>query len=81
MENVSTLAERVAAELRAEMAWQGKDIRELATVINCSTSTAKTRFTGESELRLDEINVVSVWLGVDSKQLLTGAHSKSRLAS
>lgn len=81
MENNQTLAERVAAELRAEMAWQGKSVSELSETLGVSVKTARARYAGSAELALDEIDCVSAWLQVDRKQLLTGIHGRERLAS
>jgi hypothetical protein len=80
METTSNLAQRVAGELRAEMARQGKTMSELCGVLQLSNKTARTRYMGQTELGLNEIEAVSVWLGIDRRQLLIGS-STERVAS
>lgn len=70
METTSTLAHRVAAELRAEMARQGKSVAELSLVLGVTTKTGRTRYNGQTELSLNEVGLASAWLGVSHWQLL-----------
>lgn len=80
METTSNLAQRVAGELRAEMARQGKTMSELGSTLRLSQKTARTRYAGQTELSLNEIEAVSLWLAIDRRQLLVGSISE-RVAS
>lgn len=59
-----TLAQRVAAEVRAEMARQGKRNRELAPVLDVSEQAVSERMRGSLEFRLSELYAVARFLGV-----------------
>lgn len=80
MDTTSNLSQRVAGELRAEMARQGKTMTELSSVLRLSIKTARSRYLGNSELGLNEIDAISIWLGIDRRQLLIGSTSE-RVAS
>lgn len=71
-----TLPQRVAAEVRAEMGWQKKPIRELAEVLETPYRSAKQRYDGEREYQLDELPKIAEWLGVSVTQLTTGRRDR-----
>ena len=73
-----TLPQRVAAELRAEMGWQQKSVRELATVLDVEYRSAKARYDGVRELPLDELPVIAAWLGISVSQLTTGRRDRDK---
>ena len=64
------LRERIAAELRAEMARQQRTGVQLAQVLKCSQQTASRRMIDGRGLDLDELPLIAEWLGVDVMQLL-----------
>lgn len=72
------LPQRVAAEVRAEMGWQKKPVRELATVLDVEYRTAKQRYDGEREFQLDELPRVASWLSISVAQLTTGKRDRDR---
>jgi len=57
-------AAHVAAEVRAEMARQGKSKGELAEALGVTLNTAKSRYEGAQPYNLVELVQVSLWLGV-----------------
>lgn len=71
-----TLAKRVAAEIRAEMGWQNKSVRDLAAALQIDYRTAKARYKGEQEFKLDEVPSVAAWLNVSTGQLTTGVRDR-----
>jgi hypothetical protein len=75
------LAQRIAAEIRAEMAWQAKAVSELARVIERGVRATQRRYSGEIEFGLDEVEMVAEWLGVSKVQLLTGVRDRERAVS
>lgn len=64
------LRQRVAAEIRAEMARQRRTGTELAKVIGCSQQSASRRINGGRGLDLDDLPLIAEWLGVDMADLL-----------
>lgn len=75
-----TLRQRVAAELRAEMARQKRTGIELATVLKCSQQSASRRLNGGQGLDLDELPVIAEWLGVSVFDLMGVSRPESVLA-
>ena len=63
------LAGRVAAEVRAEMARQGKSKGELAHALGVTLNTAKSRYDGDIAYSLVELAQVAIWLGVGVHRL------------
>lgn len=62
-------AAHVAAEVRAEMARQGKSKGELAQVLGVTLNTAKSRYDGTQPYNLVELVQVALWLGVSFDRL------------
>lgn len=62
-------AAHVAAEVRAEMARQGKSKGELAHVLGVTLNTAKSRYDGTQPYNLIELVQVALWLGKPFDQL------------
>lgn len=81
MQQATTLPERIAAEVRSEMAWQRRSVPELATVLGVGLRAAQRRYSGEVEIGLDEIDPIADWLGVSRNQLLTGHRDREAVAS
>lgn len=65
-------ARGIAAEVRAEMARQGKFPMhtELAEVLGITSATASRRLTGEVPFDVVELLTVAMWLGVDASRFL-----------
>lgn len=72
------LPQRVAAEVRAEMGWQKKSVRNLADALDIEYRSAKARYDGSRELALDELPTVAAWLDVSVEQLTTGRRDRDR---
>lgn len=64
-------AARVAAEVRAEMARQGKSKGELAHALGVTLNTAKSRYDGALPFNLVELAQVAIWLNVPVEHLTT----------
>ncbi|MDR6117229.1 transcriptional regulator with XRE-family HTH domain [Aeromicrobium sp. SORGH_AS981] len=60
----SAAASHAAAELRAEMARQGKRKNDLAGALGVTAHTAARRFHGDVPLDVAELVCVAEWLGV-----------------
>lgn len=56
--------QRVAAEIRAEMAKQRKSTADLALVLGVHKETARGRRRGDSPFTLPELEKVALWLDV-----------------
>lgn len=67
---VTSFAQMVAGNLRAEMARRKITIDELASVLKCSRPTARSRFNGETQIGLAELEVLAEWLDMDYHELL-----------
>jgi hypothetical protein len=70
------LAQRIAAEIRAEMAWQSRGIPALAKTLELGLRATQRRYNGEVEFGLDEIDAVCEWLGVSKRQITTGERDR-----
>lgn len=68
-----SLAQRVAAELRAEMARQRMTTPRLAHAAGITTSTLRRRLSGESSLTFDEVQTIADCLGINAMRLITTA--------
>lgn len=73
--------QRVAAELRAEMARQNRSRMDLADALGISHSAASRRFDGSISLDVDELYRVAVWLSVPVSRFLGDALPTPRAAS
>lgn len=62
-------AAHVAAEVRAEMARQGKSKGELAHALGVTLNTAKSRYDGTQPYDLVQLTQVALWLGVTLQSL------------
>ncbi len=62
-------AAHIAAEVRAEMARQGKSKGELAQALGVTLNTAKSRYEGSQPYNLVELVQVALWLGVSFDRL------------
>lgn len=65
--------ERVAAEVRAEMARQRRTQTELAEHLDMSQQAVSRRMTGELAWDVDEITDIADWLGVPLAALMAEA--------
>lgn len=60
-----SLAQLVAAEVRAEMARQQKQQNELASYLNVSQATISRRLAGKLPFRIHDLEVIAEYLEVD----------------
>lgn len=60
----------IAAEMRAEMARQGKTQRELGAVLKLDQPSISLRLRGERSFKAEEIAVAAAWLGVPVAQFV-----------
>jgi transcriptional regulator with XRE-family HTH domain len=60
----------IAAEVRAEVARQGKTLRELAPILNLTHQTLSQRLRGEVAFRGEELVLLATALGVPAEQFL-----------
>ncbi|WP_418061779.1 hypothetical protein [Pimelobacter simplex] len=63
----------MAAEVRAEMARQGRTKGELAQALGVTPNTAKSRYDGAQPYNLIELVQVALWLGVPLRRLAEAA--------
>lgn len=63
-------AERVAAEVRAELGRQRKSGSELAAALGMAQSTVSRRLLGEVPFDVDELHRIADYLGVPVSQFL-----------
>jgi transcriptional regulator with XRE-family HTH domain len=68
--DIATPAERVASNIRAEMARRKRTHAELASVLNLTRSSMHRRMTGEQPLDIDELHKIAAFLGVPVTTLL-----------
>lgn len=73
---MSLKPERIAAEVRAELARQRRIPSELATGIGMSRATLGRRLAGVSHFSLEELGRVAAWLGVTPEVLLSRAQEE-----
>lgn len=66
-----TSNERVVAEIRAEIARQQRRRSDLMNVLGVSQSGISARLSGKTDLTLDELFLISDWLGVDPADWFT----------
>lgn len=65
-----TLANYVAANLRAEMSARRLTPNDLARVLNIGPRAAARRLSGDIDLTLNELDIVATWLSMPRAQLL-----------
>ena len=75
------LPQRVAAEVRSEMGYQNKSIRDLATALDVEYRAAKMRYDGTREYSLEEVPKVAEWLRCSVAQLTTGRRDRDMVAA
>lgn len=63
-------AQRAATEIRGLMGARRLNATDLASVIGVSTSTAKRRMSGETDLPLNELEAIAAWLGVSVGRII-----------
>ncbi|MFT3871577.1 MAG: hypothetical protein QM714_02855 [Nocardioides sp.] len=66
----ATFRQRVAAEIRAEMARQKRTGVQLAEVLQCSQQSVSRRLAEGQGLDLDELPLIAEWLGIDVLDLI-----------
>jgi transcriptional regulator with XRE-family HTH domain len=64
--------ERVAANVRAELARAGKNQSDLARAMDISRQNVSQRLLGRSAFKAEEIVRIAHWLGVSTETLLAG---------
>jgi len=65
--------QRVAANVRAELARAGMNQTDLAKAMGISRQNASQRLLGRSAFKAEEIIQIGQWLGVAPETLLAGA--------
>jgi len=73
-------SQRVAAELRAELARQKRSGRELSVVLGISEHTTGRRLNGETPFNMVELAAACMWLGISLTDLIRRAEA-AELAS
>lgn len=71
----STYWQRVASEVRAEMARQRKSGVDLAKILGKTPATARSRMKGDSPFDAREIAAIAAWLDVPLDSLVLPAGS------
>lgn len=69
----TTSREEIAANVRAELARQQREQKDLAIVIGKSNASTSDRLAGRIHFRVDELQRTAGWLGVPLEQLLEPA--------
>lgn len=70
-------ADRVAGEVRAELARQRKSASDLAAALGITPHTAGRRLSGETPFDVVELARVATWLGVAMADLLGPDQTKA----
>jgi transcriptional regulator with XRE-family HTH domain len=70
---VTTTRERIAAEVRAELARQGKRHGFVAEILGLDKGSVSHRLTGRRDFRAEEIVAIAAALGVPASQFLDTA--------
>lgn len=68
--STSTLAEHVAANIRAELAVRRLTSKDLARVLHIGPRAASRRLSGDLDFSLNETDAVARWLGVSRAELM-----------
>ncbi|MDI9889928.1 helix-turn-helix domain-containing protein [Microbacterium sp. IEGM 1404] len=71
-------AERLAAEVRAEMARQRRTAKEMAEVVGITAHTAGRRLSGAVPFNVVELGEVARWLGIRVDVLMERAEERAR---
>lgn len=66
----STLADHVAANIRAELAVRRQTSKDLARVLHIGQRAASRRLSGDLDFSLNELDAVARWLGVARVELM-----------
>lgn len=67
----SRYSERVAAEVRANLARQGKKQSDLAVILNVSQQTASNRWNGVHPYTIDDLDAIARALDIPVEALIT----------
>lgn len=67
---ISTLADHVAANVRAELAVRRLTSSDLARVLHVGQRAAARRLSGDLDFSLNETDIVARWLGVPRSELM-----------
>ena len=65
----TTLPGRIAANVRREMAAQGRKVKDLAEFLGVSYTAASDRYKGKQELLPSQVEALAEWLGVTVEYL------------
>lgn len=65
-----TAAQRLAGEVRAEMARQKRTAGEMARAVGITAHTAGRRLSGAVPFNITELDAVARWLGIDVAALM-----------
>ena len=65
-----TPSAHLLAEIRGQLARQGKTQRDLAALLSLSQATVSARMTGKTEFTVSELRAVAAWLDVPVSRLL-----------
>lgn len=68
--HTSTLADHVAANIRAELAVRRLTSKDLAHVLHIGQRAASRRLSGDLDFSLNETDAVARWLGVSRVELM-----------
>ncbi|REC98371.1 BetR domain-containing protein [Microbacterium sp. AG157] len=74
-------AQRLAGEVRAEMARQKRTAGEMARVLDITAHTAGRRLSGAVAFSISDLMSVAMWLGMDPKELLRRAEEPAHAAA
>ena len=81
MANPIPFPERVAAELRSEMAYQQRTLTQMAEALKLDRKATKLRYDGVKPMTLAEIETLARWLDVELGRLLLSARAVEAVAS
>jgi transcriptional regulator with XRE-family HTH domain len=70
------LRQAIAAEVRAEVARQGKSLNEIAEVLGVDKGSASRRMWGQRSFRAEELSMVADLLGVSVAQFVPKVHAE-----
>ena len=72
-----TLSEKVATNVRAELAAQRLTTTDLAAVLHIGTRAAARRISGSLDFSLNETEIVAAWLNVSVAALSRSRHGSA----
>jgi hypothetical protein len=64
------LRQAIAAEVRAEVARQGKTLNEVAEILATDKGAVSRRMWGQRSFRVEELSTIADWLGVPVAQFV-----------